>query len=272
MDQYTAVSVEASQLFTKRYSTSFSLASRLFDASIRRHIYAIYGFTRLADEVVDTYRGPQAAKLLDELAKQTQKSVALGYSTNPILQAFAQTAQKYGIDQTLLAPFFKSMQMDLTPRPFTQKDYQTYIHGSAEVVGLMCLKVFCQNDGALYKRLSKPAARLGAAYQKVNFFRDLAEDYHSLGRYYFPLGSFPEFDELTKQQIIDDIRADFAVARPAVEQLPPQARRAVRASYRYYQALLRRLQTTPASQLKTQRVRVPDAYKLWLWLVSWAGR
>lgn len=261
MDLYLATAQASSRLFTNAYSSSFGLASRLFGKSIRPHIYNIYGLTRIADEIVDTYKGADAGKILDELEQETYRAMNRHYSANPIVHAFQATARQFGIDKTLLQPFFASMRTDLTKRSFSQAEYQRYIHGSAEVVGLMCLRVFCNND-AQYAQLAQGARKLGAAYQKVNFLRDLAADHNDLKRCYFPDLTYDSFDEAAKQAIIADIRADFAVAAPTINELPTGAKRAVRASYRYYQALLDKLATTPAATIKTRRIRISNARKL----------
>jgi phytoene/squalene synthetase len=272
MDLYDSVAQESSRLLTKRYSSSFGMASSLFDTSIRQDIYNIYGLVRLADEIVDTYRGDNAAMLLNDLEQDTYAAVASEYSTNLTVHAFQLTARKYGIDKELVAPFFTSMRTDLTAKRFNRKQYQTYIHGSAEVVGLMCLRVFCGGNQAQYEALRPGAMSLGAAYQKVNFLRDIAEDWEQLERYYFPIGSYDSFDEPTKAAIIDDIAADFGRAEPAIRQLPTSARRAVTLSYRYYSKLLQQLRRTPAARIKQQRVRISKARKLALLGVTMAGK
>ena len=262
MDQYLEATYAVSRLVTEQYSTSFSMASRRFSKDVRVHIYAIYGLTRLADEIVDTYHGKYASKLLDELERETYEAIQISYSTNPITHAFANTANTFGIDKVLIAPFFNSMRTDLKQKTFNDEQYRTYIHGSAEVVGLMCLRVFCNGENRSYNKLKVGAAQLGAAYQKVNFLRDIAADHQELGRYYFPIGSFKKFDEATKQYILDDIRADFKNALPAAQHLPDNAIRAVLTSYRYYTALYRKLRRTPAETLKVKRIRINNLHKL----------
>ena len=180
MDLYTKTSYKLAETLTKRYSTSFSMSSQLFDESIRRHIYAIYGMVRIADEVVDTFRGDDASRRLEEFLVEVNKSLEDDYSLNPILHAFGHTAQMFSIGPDLIEPFFNSMQVDLTKKAFSKDEYEAYIYGSAEVVGLMCLKVFVNGDDAKYDALKQGAMKLGAAYQKVNFLRDIASDYHSL--------------------------------------------------------------------------------------------
>lgn len=264
MDLYTRTSYALATSLTKRYSTSFSLSTNLIDTSIRHHIFAIYGLVRIGDEIVDTYQGDDRAKQLADLEAETYTAIKKGFSTNPIVHAFAQTAQQYDITKSLIHPFFKSMHMDLSPVTYTQHLYEEYIYGSAEVVGLMCLKVFCGSDTALYTALTPGAKALGAAYQKVNFLRDIASDYTERGRVYFPNTTYASFSENDKARIIADIRKDFIAAKPAVDQLPTTVRSAVALSYHYYETLLRRLEATPAADIKTTRIRVPTSKKITL--------
>lgn len=264
-DTYARASYAASKLITNAYSTSFGLSITLFAASLRPHIYAIYGLVRIADEIVDTYDGPDKGERLDALEQETMLAVKGGYSANPIVHAYAQTARRYDIGDDLLAPFFASMRMDLAPRRYDQAAYETYIDGSAEVVGLMCLKVFT-DDSATYEALVPGARSLGAAYQKVNFLRDIAADSDELGRWYFPNGSKETFDEAAKQNIVEDIERDLSAAYAAIVRLPESSRAAVLLSYRYYERLLRIIKRTPAHTLLKQRVRVDDAQKLALLL------
>lgn len=272
MDLYTNTSYELSRIITERYSTSFSMSARLFDTAIRTHIYAIYGLVRIADEIVDTYRGADAAKQLDDLRQQVDSACTVGYSTNPLVHAFALTARQYGIHADLYEPFFDSMTTDLTASSFTEAAYRQYIYGSAEVVGLMCLRVFVSNDQNEYERQCHAAAALGAAYQKINFLRDIKSDYGVLGRVYFPGLTFESFDDAAKQTIIKDIDQDLRIAVPGIAQLPTAARSAVQTSYRYYAELLEKLRTTPAATIKKTRIRLPNARKLWLLAQSKVGR
>ncbi|USN96238.1 MAG: phytoene/squalene synthase family protein [Candidatus Nomurabacteria bacterium] len=264
MELYDDVAYENSKHLTLRYSTSFGMSSRLFPQAMQKHIYAIYGLVRIADEIVDTYKGADAATLLDDLEATTYASIQSGYSTNPVVHAFARTAALYNIDKSLIGPFFASMRMDLHPQTYVPENYQKYIHGSAEVVGLMCLKVFLDGDKERYDALRDGAAALGSAYQKVNFLRDMAADYKELGRLYFPGVSYEEFDDTAKQAIVDDIKQDFAKALPALQQLPVTSRRATMMSYVYYAELLKKLENTPADVIKTTRIRLPSRRKLTL--------
>lgn len=271
MELYKHTSYAVSKLVTERYSTSFSMSTRLFAESIRPDIYAIYGLVRIADEIVDTYRGDDAQKLLRELEKTTYDALERGYDTNPIIHAFALTGQRYLIDKELIAPFFDSMAMDLNPVDYDQRLYEKYIYGSAEVVGLMCLKVFCENNSEQYTLLAPGAKALGAAYQKINFLRDIAADYEELGRLYFPDNEFETFDDTAKNRIVADIEKDIAVAREYIYKLPQNSQKAVSLSLLYYMKLLDELKTTPAATLKKQRVRIGSVQKIALLLGVYSG-
>lgn len=262
MELYTATSYDLARLLTKKYSTSFSSSTDLISASLRPAIFAIYGLVRIGDEIVDTYPGQDRATQLDNLEQEVYAALKRRYSTNSIVHAFVDTATQFGITKALIAPFFESMRMDLAPFTSTPKLYARYIYGSAEVVGLMCLKVFCEGDDSLYAQLEPGAKALGSAYQKVNFLRDIASDYQERGRVYFPGVSFETFDEADKQRILADCAQDFTQAKPAIDALPRTVRKAVLLSYLYYHELLRVLTTTPASTLTKQRIRVPDYKKL----------
>lgn len=265
MELYTTTSYEAARLLTLRYSTSFGQSSKLFAPEIRDHIYAIYALVRIADEIVDTYQGKDASKLLKDFEAETFAALRTGYSTNPIIHAFVTTAKRFTISRDLLRPFFKSMRMDLKPQTFSKHTYAQYIYGSAEVIGLMCLKVFC-DDATLYKKLEPGARALGVAYQKVNFLRDVAADYHERGRVYFPGVTFESLNEKKKAVILRDIKKDFAKAEPAVAALPVSARKAVSVSYAYYSELLSKLERTPVDTIKTTRIRVSTPKKLQLFI------
>ena len=209
MELYSKVSSLLAQLLTRKYSSSFSSASRLFPKQVQIHIYNIYGLVRVADEIVDTYDGNGKRALLDNLEQEVYDAIERGFSANPIVQAFSETAKSNAITKELIAPFFESMRMDISQKSFNKQEYETYIYGSAEVIGLMCLKVFCEHSGGTYKTLKPGAQRLGAAYQKVNFLRDMAADYMELGRVYFPNVTYENFNEHEKLAIINDIHTDF---------------------------------------------------------------
>lgn len=266
MDLYTKTSYVVSRTLTLRYSTSFGQSSKLFNKSIQNDIFAIYGLVRVADEIVDTYKGADSKALLITLEKETYAALKSGFSPNPIVHAFAITAQNYEISKDLIHPFFTSMTMDLTTEPFTQDRYETYIYGSAEVIGLMCLKVFCQNDIERYDTLTPGAKALGAAYQKVNFLRDIASDYHERGRTYFPNIDFKTFNETQKQLIIEDIKKDFKDAQSAIRKLPSNAKRAVSLSFAYYSELLTTLEATSVQAIKANRIRVRNTKKVALYI------
>lgn len=272
MELYEAVSYTFAKQLTERYSTSFSASITLFPKAMRRHIYAIYGMVRVADEIVDTYRGRDAREQLERFYDEVIRACGMGtpYSTNPIVHAFALTARQYSIGNELIDPFFDSMRMDLRPVDFDQKSFDAYIYGSAAVVGLMCLKVFVGGDMNRYDKLAPGAERLGNAYQKVNFLRDIGADKNHLKRNYFP--GITTLTDREKRRIVDDIQIDFDLAKDYIAALPPAAKNAVVLSARYYQELLDRLSKTPAETLRTSRVRVPDIQKLALYVRARVGR
>jgi len=265
MELYTKTSYKLARTVTLDYSTSFSKSSQLFSSAIRDDIYAIYGLVRVADEVVDTYNGKDTLEVITALEAGTLQSLKTGFSPNPLVHAFVTTAKKYNIGRDLITPFFKSMRMDITPKTYTPTLYAEYIYGSAEVIGLMCLKVFCNNE-AQYLKLEAGAKALGAAYQKVNFLRDIKADFDERGRVYFPGVTFDSFDDLQKVTIIKDIKNDFKKAQPAVAKLPTNARAAVKLSFAYYSELLSKLEKTSAETIKADRVRVSNGKKLQLLL------
>lgn len=270
MDLYTDTSYKISEKITKQYSTSFSSSSKLFEQSIRKYIYAIYGLVRIADEVVDTYRGDKKLEKLDELEKSIYEATKSGFSTNPIVHAFSDTANRFDITKEIIRPFFDSMAMDVKPRPLNRKEYEKYIYGSAEVVGLMCLKVFVGvGNNKHYEDLSFGAKKLGSAYQKVNFLRDISMDFKELGRSYFPDISFEEFDDIKKQEIISEIREDFLASKDYIDRLPDNSKLAVLTSYQYYSQLLKKIESTPAQDIKEKRIRVSNPKKLQLMITTY---
>ena len=272
MDTYDAVSMDINRLITRRYSTSFGLSSTLFPKEMRTHIYAIYGLVRVADEIVDTYRGKDAPKLLDELEADCYRCMSGSYSANPVVHAFGLTARAYGFDQAVVRAFFASMRMDTKPFKNTQKNYDTYIYGSAEAVGLMCLYVFVDGDKKRYAALSAGARALGAAYQKINFLRDLAADSKELGRWYFPGSTFKTFNDHDKAVVTIDIEQELKKAREALSQLPRSSRRPVELSLQYYDKLLQKLKRTSTSELKQKRLRVNSAVKMGLYAKAKVAR
>jgi len=267
MDIYAKSSYKVVETITKDYSTSFSISSRLFEKSIRPHIYAIYGMVRIADEIVDSYSQSDTQKHLDNFESQIYDCLGSDthYSTNPVVFAFCQTANEFNITKDLIAPFFASMRLDINPPTFDQATHEKYIYGSAEVVGLMCLKAFLHGDAKKYNKLENGAKALGSSYQKVNFLRDIGDDYRRLGRCYFPKINPNSITQKDKDRLIKDIRQDFQKARIAINQLPDSSKRAVSMSYIYYTKLLDKLEATPAAKLTQQRVRIPNTQKLWLY-------
>ncbi len=263
---YTTSARLASKVLTQTFSSSFGSAITLFDKAIQQDIYNIYGLVRVADEIVDTYQGKEAGQLLDAFEAEVYAALKRGFSSNIIIHAFIETAHQYNIGKELLEPFFVSMRIDIKPATFTQATYETYIYGSAEVVGLMCLRVFVKGDDKQYQDLADGAKALGAAFQKVNFLRDIHDDFALRGRYYFPYGSFENFDESIKARVIDDISNDFEVARSYIEQLPKAARGATKLAYTYYLALLEELSKQPAAKIAAQRFSVKRSIKLKIFL------
>ncbi|MVN78068.1 phytoene/squalene synthase family protein [Hymenobacter sp. HMF4947] len=266
---FTDTSLACAQLITRRYSTSFSLGIRTLDKGLHRPIYAVYGFVRWADEIVDTFHSHDKAALLAQFERDTYAAIAAGFSLNPVLHAFQWAVNTYGIDREFIDAFLRSMEMDLEDRNYRQELYEKYIYGSAEVVGLMCLRVFCYQQPALFEQLQAPARRLGAAFQKVNFLRDIRSDYEERGRVYFPGLRYEQFDNEAKRLIEADIRADFEAAYVGIQQLPRTARMGVYLAYVYYLKLFYKLRQAPATQVLAERVRLPDNTKLLLLLSSW---
>jgi 15-cis-phytoene synthase len=262
---YQQVSEECSKRLTKAYSTSFSIGISLLHGSIRQDIYSIYGFVRLADEIVDTFHSYDKAALLEDFIRQTYEAIDRGISTNLVLQSFQHTVNTYQIDRALIEAFIKSMRMDLDATSYTRSAYEEYIVGSAEVVGLMCLQVFLQGNRKEYERLAPFARRLGAAFQKINFLRDLKMDSQGLGRQYFPQWQkdIPFTDDL-KQEILQEIKIDFAEARKGICQLPSNCKTGVYAAYVYYKALLIKIEHTPSNTLLQSRIRISNALKVML--------
>jgi phytoene/squalene synthetase len=269
--QYDAVAVEAAALVIRRYSTSFGLAARLLSPPVRRDVRSIYALVRIADEIVDGAASDAGlddssiTRTLDELESETERAIAIGYSSNLVVHAFALTARRAGIDASLTRPFFASMRADITDVEHTPESFDAYVYGSAEVVGLMCLRVFLAGERKSpgeTARLEEGARRLGAAFQKVNFLRDLAADFAGLGRSYFPGISVDAFSEADKARLLDDIDADLAASAATITGLPVSSRRAVVLAHDLFAELSRRIRSTPASELVTTRVRVPNPVKM----------
>jgi len=254
--------MESSKLITQRYSTSFSMGIRVFDKRFRDPIYAIYGFVRFADEIVDTFHDYPKAELLTRFWQDTYRAIEEGISLNPVLQSFQEVVNTYGIERELIDAFLKSMEMDLHEETHDQASYEEYIYGSAEVVGLMCLRVFCEGDKAQFDELKASACSLGAAFQKVNFLRDLKSDFDDRGRVYFPGVDFTNFTNEDKIMIEADIRKDFDHAYEGIVRLPKGARFGVYLAYVYYLNLLQKIKASPADRVAEQRIRVNDGRKV----------
>jgi len=268
LDLYNTTCRECSQLITKRYSTSFSAGIKAFDPSIRDPIYAIYGFVRFADEIVDTFHDYPQASLFYKFKEDTWHALDERISLNPVLNAFQEVVYAYQIDKILIAAFLDSMEMDLTQQAYSPEGYDQYIYGSAEVVGLMCLNVFCNGDRALYDHLKEPARRLGAAFQKINFLRDLKSDFEERGRVYFPGVDFIQFTAEDKAKIEDDILSDFQEGYKGIVQLPSSARFGVYLAYVYYFSLFKKIKQTPCHKVQEKRIRVNSLEKMVLLVKS----
>ncbi len=261
---YHQVCRECASLVTRRYSTSFSLGIRVFDAPLRAPIYGIYGFVRFADEIVDTFHHKDKQMLFQRFRADTYHALEEGISLNPILQAFQEVANRYDIGRDLIDPFLDSMEMDLDNTRYNPSLYKEYIYGSAEVVGLMCLRVFVDGDMEEYERLRDSACSLGAAFQKINFLRDIRSDYHDRGRVYFPGVDYDKFDNDIKVAIETEIQADFDHAYTGIKQLPASARLGVYLAYVYYTKLFQKIRNAPARHVTEQRIRVADHRKVYL--------
>lgn len=270
MKLYRDTCLNCSKVITESYSTSFSLGIRMLDRRFHAPIYGIYGFVRLADEIVDTFHDFDKQRLLTQLKEETYQSIESGISTNPVLHAFQHVVNTYHIERELIEAFLLSMEMDLHKQAYDSHDYDAYIYGSAEVVGLMCLRVFCEGDAALYDSLKAPAQSLGKAFQKVNFLRDMKSDFQDRGRVYFPGVDFSRFDNATKIIIEADIQRDFEHAyREGIIRLPEGARLGVYLAYVYYKRLFKKIAQLPASKIQQERIRVPNNQKLALLVKSY---
>ncbi len=266
------VSYDCSKIVTESYSTSFALATKMLASSIRKDIYNIYGFVRFADEIVDTFHEYDKATLFENFENALEDALQKKISLNPILNSFQHTYHTYGIPHHLVEAFMKSMRMDLTKKEYkTFAEYQEYIYGSADVVGLMCLCVFVNGDKEKYEDMKESAMALGSAFQKVNFLRDLKTDYEDLERTYFPNTNLMELDETSKKRIIDEIKADFALGYSGIVKLPDQAKFGVYTAYKYYYKLLQKLQRTPPLEIKNTRIRVPNYQKFGLLAQSYVN-
>jgi 15-cis-phytoene synthase len=261
MQSFHEVSGECSKLTARKYSTSFNSAIQLLHRDLRTPVYNIYGFVRFADEIVDTFHDYDKKKLLEEFKIDTYKAIERRISLNPVLHSFQLTLHKYDIDIALVNSFFTSMEYDLCRSTYDAVAYKDYIYGSAEVVGLMCLRVFCEKDHKKYEALTPYARALGAAFQKVNFLRDVKADFQQLERTYFPEVDFRNFTPIVKKSIEEEIRKDFADAYLGITQLPLKARFGVYVAYNYYLSLFKKIRRTQAAKILDQRIRIPNYSK-----------
>lgn len=266
---FDRVSTRCSRLTTRAYSTSFSLGILCLGKEIRDPVYAIYGFVRFADEIVDSFHDYDKALLLQRFKEDTFRAIGEKISLNPILNSFQTTVNEYGIERELVECFLASMEMDLNTRQHDAASLQKYILGSAEVVGLMCLRVFCQGNDSQYKQLKPYAMSLGAAFQKINFLRDLNADYSALGRTYFPELNVEKFDATSKRHIEEDIHKDFKNALHGIKQLPRAARFGVYVAYVYYYALFKKIMNTPPEHVMKSRIRIRNRQKATLLAYSY---
>ena len=259
---YNQTCLECSSLITRRYSTSFSMGIRVFDKKYRAPIYAIYGFVRFADEIVDTFHDFPKKELLDKFRRDTFEAIESGISLNPVLHSFQNVVNKYNIERELIDAFLDSMEMDLNLNAYEDNLYQKYIYGSAEVVGLMCLRVFVNGDENMYKHLYASARSLGSAFQKINFLRDIKSDFDERGRVYFPGVDFRSFSLGDKLQIESDIKKDFDDALSGITQLPQGVRFGVYLAYKYYTKLFQKIKSASPTKVKEERIRVKDSRKV----------
>lgn len=266
---FDQISLRTSRMLTRSYSTSFSLGISCLDKKFHNPIYAIYGFVRLADEIVDSFHGYNKPELLSRFRQETYRALDDRISLNPVLNAFQDAAHKFSIDRELIDTFLDSMEMDLYPVDYDQDKYNTYILGSAEVVGLMCLRVFCEGDDEKYNSLRYYAMKLGSAFQKINFLRDARADYMVLGRTYFPGVDLENFSEETKQAIEEDIANDFRLGYEGILKLPKGARFGVYIAYVYYLNLFHKIRGVPPGRILKERIRIPNQKKYGLILSSY---
>ncbi|MFN8358035.1 MAG: phytoene/squalene synthase family protein [Spirosomataceae bacterium] len=261
MDLFTRTTFECSKLITEHYSTSFTLGIKTLAKKYHYPIFAVYGFVRYADEIVDTFHNANKEELLSRFKADTYQAISEKISLNPVLHSFQLVVNQYHIEHDLIEAFLHSMEMDLSKTDYNQSGYEEYIYGSAEVVGLMCLRIFCEGNDTQYQQLKEPARRLGAAFQKVNFLRDVKSDFEERGRVYFPGVNFEAFTKDVKKQIEADIQADFDAAYEGIIRLPKGARMGVYLAYCYYLRLFDKIKGVPASRILKERIRVPDFQK-----------
>lgn len=263
---YDKVSYDLSRLFTNAYSTSFSMGIKRLGKEHQASVYAIYGFVRLADEIVDSFHDFNKEELFKRFCNEVDKALIEKISLNPLLNSFQEVVHKYNIERDLIDTFLKSMEMDLTEKKYNRERFNAYVLGSAEVVGLMCLKVFLNGDEKSYQSLKPLGMSLGAAYQKINFLRDIKADFEGMGREYFPCFKLETFDEKTKREIESEIEIDFQRGLSGIKKLPPSSGFGVYLSYVYYYSLFKKIKRTPAEVLITKRIRIPNFIKILLML------
>jgi phytoene/squalene synthetase len=264
LEIYDCVSKSTSKLITHKYSTSFTLGIKMMNTKFHQPIYSIYGFVRIADEIVDTFHQYDKSSLLAQFKIDTYNAIKQGLSLNPILQSFQQVVNQYKIETVLIDTFFKSMETDLTQIDHTKESYDEYVLGSAEVVGLMCLKIFCEQNETLYLQLKPAAMKLGAAFQKINFLRDINADYQELGRSYFPNIDISKLTKNEKNQIENEIEIDFNNGLKGIKQLPFGARAGVYIAYTYYYSLFKKIKATNPDLLLKRRIRISNSMKYFL--------
>jgi phytoene/squalene synthetase len=263
MDLFSKVAFKTSKIVTKTYSTSFSLAVSMLENEMQNAIYSIYGFVRFADEIVDTFHQNNKKHLLDKFENDLKEALNEGLSLNPVLHSFLLTIKKYNIDKDLIDAFLSSMKADLNKQNYNnQNELNEYIYGSADVVGLMCLKVFVNGDQNQFNNLKVPAIKLGSAFQKVNFLRDLKADTEGLNRTYFHQLNSGHFNESAKHEIIANIESDFTEAKKGIDKLPGKSKLAVYIAFSYYRNLLKKLKNTPAEKIVSARIRISDSKKM----------
>lgn len=267
-EKFDLLSRKCSRATTRLYSTSFSLGINFLDKKLRDPIYAIYGFVRLADEIVDSFHDYPKEQMLNEFRDDCFRAIERGISINPVLNSFQEVVNQYHIDHSLIRLFLKSMEMDLSEQSYNHEKYEEYILGSAQVVGLMCLHVFTNGQADDFERLKLPAMKLGSAFQKVNFLRDANADYNELSRTYFPKVNLASFSDTDKKEIEQDIRKEFDDALTGIRDLPRSCRKGVYLAYVYYLRLFRKISRVPAERVLSQRIRVSNPLKLWLMVDS----
>ena len=265
---FDTVSVKCSKLTTRAYSTSFSLGIYFLNNHLRNPIYSIYGFVRFADEIVDSFHGYDKKYLLQKFKIDTYDAIENGISLNPVLNSFQEAVNKYSIPKHLIETFLQSMEMDLDKKNYSKEKYEQYILGSAEVVGLLCLCVFTEGDQKMYNELMPYAMKLGSAFQKVNFLRDLKTDYHTLGRSYFPNVDITKFTSYAKNQIENEIENDFREALIGIKKMPSSSKGGVYLAYVYYKSLFNKIKAVPAKRVLTERIRISNSEKFGLMVNS----